>query len=90
MNTIRYLIYGKVQGVAFRYHTKQEADRLGIQGLVKNLADGSVECCISAGQKNLDKFEAFLQEGPRWANVSRVEKLESAVPLTNKGFIISY
>ena len=36
-------ISGKVQGVCFRAYTEQEAQRLGLQGWVRNLPDGRVE-----------------------------------------------
>jgi acylphosphatase len=35
-------VWGKVQGVFYRASAKQEADKLGIRGTVKNEPDGSV------------------------------------------------
>ena len=42
MKKIRIQVQGRVQGVGFRYTTKLLADRMGIQGSVKNESDGSV------------------------------------------------
>ncbi|ECI3790527.1 acylphosphatase, partial [Salmonella enterica subsp. enterica] len=36
-------VYGRVQGVGFRYTTQHEAQRLGLTGYAKNMDDGSVE-----------------------------------------------
>ena len=35
-------VYGRVQGVGFRYTTQYEAKKLGLTGYAKNLDDGSV------------------------------------------------
>ena len=45
-------VYGRVQGVGFRYTTQYEAKKLGLTGYAKNLDDGSVEvvACGDAGQ----------------------------------------
>ena len=49
---------GKVQGVGFRYTTKNVAMGYEVSGVVKNLADGRVEL-IAEGMK--DELEAFQQ-----------------------------
>lgn len=45
-------VYGRVQGVGFRYTTQHEAQRLGLTGYAKNMDDGSVEvvACGDAAQ----------------------------------------
>ncbi len=45
-------VYGRVQGVGFRYTTQHEAKRLGLTGYAKNMDDGSVEvvACGDAAQ----------------------------------------
>ena len=39
-------VSGKVQGVGFRQHTQEEAQRLELNGWVRNLADGRVEVLV--------------------------------------------
>ena len=39
---LQFKVYGKVQGVFFRKHTKKQADRLGLTGWVMNDSDGTV------------------------------------------------
>ena len=69
---IRVVVSGRVQGVAFRYYTRQQARSLGIQGWVRNLPDGSVECEIEGSNESLEKMLAFLHEGPRLAKVTNI------------------
>ncbi|HND33564.1 MAG TPA: acylphosphatase, partial [Myxococcota bacterium] len=44
---LRLVIRGKVQGVWFRASARDEAQRLGLRGWVRNLPDGSVEAVVS-------------------------------------------
>jgi len=71
--TIHFFISGRVQGVFFRMRTKQQAELLGITGWVRNLTDGRVEGSASGDPKQLDRFSAWLHEGPEYARVERVE-----------------
>ena len=71
---IEYQIYGRVQGVGFRYFTLGRARRYGLKGLVKNQADGSVLCVASGSPKNLVKFARELRQGPLGSRVDRIEE----------------
>ncbi|OOF88706.1 acylphosphatase [Rodentibacter ratti] len=70
--TKQFFIYGRVQGVGFRYFTWKEAKKLGIKGSVKNRADGSVEAIAQGSEEQLEAFEQWLKLGPRTAKVERV------------------
>ncbi len=76
MKRINIKIYGKVQGVFFRAFTKETAESLNITGWVKNLPDGSVQAVAEGEEEALEKFIAFLKEGPPLAMVNRVEYFE--------------
>ena len=56
-------ITGEVQGVGFRYRTRQEAVRLGLTGVVSNRLDGSVQVVAEGSGPALDGLREFL-EGP--------------------------
>lgn len=76
MKSFKYIIKGKVQGVYFRATTKQKADSFGINGVVKNLANGDVYVEAEAIEENLLKFEDYLKLGPKNAKVNSLEKEE--------------
>ena len=70
----RYLIEGRVQGVFYRASAKQAADRFGLSGWVKNLADGRVESFACGELAQLNAFEQWLNDGPKLARVDAVSK----------------
>ena len=63
---------GRVQGVGFRYFVWREAEALGIDGWVRNRADGTVEALARGTTHDLDRFQHILEEGPRWSHVTSV------------------
>ena len=71
--TLHIVIYGQVQGVFFRSSAKDEADRLGLVGWIRNDRDGSVEVMAVGTRTNLDKFLAWCKKGPPFAKVENVE-----------------
>lgn len=89
--TVRVNVYGRVQGVYFRYHTKLTADGLGLSGWVRNRADGSVEAHISGNTDNVESMIDWLQHGPDSASVLKVQitELEDKELLDNE-FLIRY
>jgi acylphosphatase len=70
---VSLFISGVVQGVNFRYHTYEEARRLGVAGWVRNLADGRVEVLAEGEQRALERFVGWCRRGPRLALVEGVE-----------------
>lgn len=76
MKTYHYIVKGMVQGVAFRYYTRQSAHHHHINGTVKNLYNGDVEVYAQADDENIKRFEAFLESGPPAARVQQVIKNE--------------
>ena len=73
MKRLHIFVYGKVQGVFFRYHTKETALRLGLKGYAKNLNDGSVEIVAEGHDKKLNEFLNFCKKGPDSAKVKDVK-----------------
>jgi acylphosphatase len=67
------VVRGEVQGVGFRWSVQREAGRLGLTGYAENLPDGSVRVEAEGDPGRLDELEAFLRQGPRWAEVGSVE-----------------
>jgi acylphosphatase len=72
----RVVVHGHVQGVFFRDTTRREASRRGVAGWVTNRADGAVEAVFEGAAADVDALVHFAREGPRGADVSRVEVVE--------------
>ncbi len=43
VDRFKVTVYGRVQGVSFRYYTRREATNRGLTGWVRNEMDGSVK-----------------------------------------------
>ena len=73
IRTFTAQVYGVVQGVSFRYHTRRCARRLGVFGFVKNMPNGSVYLEATGSVSMLEELAQFLREGPPFASVSKVD-----------------
>ena len=67
------IVHGRVQGVGFRAHTQRVANQHALTGWVTNRWDGSVEVIAEGSRTVLERFEQVLHQGPRSAQVDRVE-----------------
>lgn len=66
-------VFGRVQGVNFRFYTRLTAAQIGVTGWVRNRVDGSVEVVAEGTPRQLETLIQFLNTGPQSASVSRVE-----------------
>lgn len=69
-------ITGRVQGVGYRYFTRQNAEQLNLKGWVKNMPDGSVETVLSGRSDDVEEMIERLWKGPYSARVKNIEQLE--------------
>ena len=68
------LIFGKVQGVGFRYWLYQKAIKKNIRGWVKNTIQGQVEALlIGDDDENVNDLIKQCQKGPLSSNVTQVK-----------------
>ena len=74
--TRRYLVTGRVQGVGFRYFVLRRAQTAGVTGWVRNLVTGQVEVVATGTEQQQQELEETLWRGPRFSNVTNVEKHE--------------
>ncbi|MEW5805258.1 MAG: acylphosphatase [Patescibacteria group bacterium] len=72
-------IFGRVQGVGFRYFLLEQADKLNISGLAMNLSDGSVYTEAEGEPENLKKFLEQCRTGPILAKVEKIEIKEAGI-----------
>ena len=84
----KYVIFGRVQGVGFRFFAENWAHRLGLSGYVKNCANGTVEAYAVGDAAALEEFKDHLEEGPRSARVDRIQEFEEQVNGSYKRFVI--
>lgn len=64
LSRLQAIVYGRVQGVGFRYFTLSIANELGLFGWVRNMPDGSVQLVAEGPAAQLDKFVNCLRIGP--------------------------
>ena len=83
--TLRLRIEGSVQAVGYRNFAIAEARRLGIDGWVRNRADGTVEALASGSTKAVEAFVGLCMRGPEGSRIKNVE-LHKAEPPDEKGF----
>ena len=69
----RATIYGKVQGVGFRYFVLENSKIMNVTGWVRNRFNGTVEIVSEGKKSNLEEFLTVLNQGPPSSNVSEVE-----------------
>lgn len=82
----RFEVYGRVQGVGFRQATQARAAALGLDGWVRNRADGAVEGLATGSQAALDAFADWLREGPPSARVEQLQWRPAGEPVPGSGF----
>jgi len=68
----RFLIEGRVQGVGYRAWLQREAERRGLKGTVRNLADGRVEAVVIGSYQETDDLLAACRKGPPMAKVNGI------------------
>jgi len=86
------IITGKVQGVGFRYFTKNNATYLDVNGWVRNLRNGDVEAVLEGEESRVNEMMEKLKSGPITARVDSVEVLkdENITDYTFNVFSVKY
>lgn len=72
----QFTVYGRVQGVGFRFHTLRQAQKLGIKGYVKNLAEGSVLVVAQGCPQQIGSLAYWLKQGSPSAKVTDIVEQE--------------
>ena len=83
---IHAVVYGRVQGVGYRWFVREAAESFGLSGWVRNQGDGTVAVEAEGSREDLARFEELLKAGP--GNPARVERIEavSTAPKGEEGF----
>ena len=86
MRAKRVVIAGRVQGVGYRDWMVAKASELGLDGWVRNRADGAVEALVYGEADAVEELLRSCRRGPRYASVSQIDE-EWADPPTEPGFV---
>ena len=71
MKTLHIIISGLVQGVGFRSFVKRNAERMGINGWVRNTDDDQLEIVVQG--RDVDRFVELCRKGPGTARIDDIE-----------------
>jgi acylphosphatase len=82
-------VSGHVQGVSFRYYTKDMANHVGVGGWVRNLPDGRVEAVFEGEEDKVKQVIEFIKKGPSGARVRNVQ-VHNEKPVGEHGFDIEF
>lgn len=69
---LHLVIQGRVQGVWYRESMRQEAERLGVTGWVRNRGDGTVEAVVQGTEQAVAAIIAWCRKGPPGAHVDSI------------------
>jgi len=78
-------VSGTVQGVYYRANTRDQARERGVDGWVRNLADGRVEAVFEGPRARVEGMVEWCHEGSDRADVDDVD-VEYGQPTGETGF----
>lgn len=73
----RFVFYGWVQGVGFRYRARHAAELYRVTGWVKNEYDGSVSMELQGSEEQIEKVVLTIEQG-RYVRIENMR--EETVP----------
>lgn len=82
------IISGQVQGVSYRYKTKELADAIGLTGYVRNQSDGTVMILAQGTAAQLDELERRCYDGSKYAHVEHIASHDKGISDTYSSFEI--
>lgn len=83
------VVHGRVQGVFFRSTTRELALRHGVDGWVRNRADGTVEAWLEGDDESVAAVEAWIRAGGPSSATVRDVVASPAEPAGCRGFDIT-
>lgn len=84
------IVGGLVQGVGFRYFVVRAAEKLNLNGFVKNLPNGDVQAVAEGPEGMINELYKQMKSGPMRSSV-RKHKIEwSETKNEFKGFEVRY
>ena len=80
IKTYRVVLFGRVQGVGFRYFVESIASKYDISGYVRNTFDRKVEIVCQGEEEDLKQFIDDIKKGPAFSVVTdiKIEKIKDS------------
>ncbi len=72
MPTVHLMIKGEVQGVFYRATAKKIAEKLHVNGWIRNTDEGNVEAMVTGNEQVVQQFIEWCKKGPKRAAVTEV------------------
>ena len=88
MKQTHLLISGQIQGIGYRQFVKQNAQKLGLAGWVRNLPDGKVEAVCQGKKEQLEQLVLLCRKGPFMAEVKDIVVTEAETEKEYSDFVI--
>ena len=82
------LIYGKVQGVGFRYWLYMKAIEKNIYGWVRNITTGEVEALLIGNDEDVNNVIKLCEKGPFSSEVTQVKIQDYQQDYSKKSFVV--
>ena len=70
--SLRLYVEGTVQGVFYRNFVKENAEKYGVNGFVRNLEDGRIEVFLEGDGETVNKMIEICQQGPKHSQVKKI------------------
>jgi len=90
MKRFHLFVSGIVQGVGFRWYTRDICRNLGLGGWVKNLSNGNVEIVVEGEEDLLNEFLLRLKDGYLGKNIEKIDITEEEYKGEFKDFGIKF
>ena len=74
--SVPVIIQGAIQPVFFNRFVKENADKLGVRGFVRNTGDGRVEVFIEGNMNEVNSMIEVCKKGPQHALIRNTEARE--------------
>uniref|UniRef100_A0A7C4QHJ1 acylphosphatase n=1 Tax=Schlesneria paludicola TaxID=360056 RepID=A0A7C4QHJ1_9PLAN len=87
MERRRFRVFGRVQGVGFRYTSARLAARFPVTGTVQNLPDGTVQLEVQGVPQDIAAYLASVQDHFA-GNITHVETVSLPILPEEAGFSI--
>jgi len=87
---VSIIVFGRVQGVGFRYFIKTKAQKLGLKGWVQNQADGSVKIKAKGDKEKIKELVNWCNKGSLFTQIEKIQIKEQKTENDLKDFTIIY